>query len=260
MTAGVANDTIVVTRPGATGCELAAELCSSADALWWPAFDFQPMSDPAAARAVDATIDRYDLAIVVSPAAARFGAGVLPHLARVPVFAAVGEGTREALQRELALPPERVLAPPAGAGGVEALLPLLVPHLAPHPASWRRALILRAPQGRDWLAPRLVAAGLAVTELAVYRREASVPDPASAAALGARARAGGRGVLVVTSSAAVPVLEAHFAPLAGVAEWLHRGVTLASHPRIADALRAAGYPRVTCCESTAGSILAALRE
>jgi uroporphyrinogen-III synthase len=256
MIAGVANDTIVVTRPGATGRELAAELAATVDAFWWPAFDFQPMPDPAAARAVDATIDRYDLAIVVSPAAARFGAGVLPHLARVPVFAAVGEGTREALQRELALPPERVWAPPAGAGGVEALLPLLLPHLA----SWRRALILRAPQGRDWLAPRLVAAGLAVTELAVYRREASVPDPASAAALAARARAGGRGVLVVTSSAAVPVLESHFAPLAGVAEWLHRGVTLASHPRIADALRAAGYPRVTCCESTAGAILAALRE
>ena len=249
---------VLVTRPGPAGRKLVAELSAAGlDAAFWPAFELLPPSDPGPIAAAAAALGEVDLAIAISPAAARFGAVALPGLANLPALAAVGAGSRAAVAESLQVDPAVVIAPddadPAG-GGAEALWPLLLPRL---PAC-RRALILRAPEGRDWLRQRLADAGVEVIELAVYRRVPVEPAAATAAAVCRRAAAGGAAALVVTSSAAVAVLDAQFARLPGVLPWLQRGVAVASHPRIAERLAAAGYSRRACCAPTAAAIVAAL--
>jgi len=243
--------TVLVTRPGPGGDALTQALAAAGhDALWWPAFEL-------AAVAVDAgEIARYDVAIFVSPAAARFAAAALPGLRAIPAFAAVGPGTRAALADAFERPLARIIAPPdESGGGSDELYPLLAPQLR----NWRRALILRAQEGREELARNLGAAGVEVTQLAVYRREPHRPGPAAERALAERAARGSNAALVVTSSAAVGVLEAQFGAVAGVAAWLHRGIAIASHERIAARLRAAGYREVLCGSADAGSIVALLR-
>jgi uroporphyrinogen-III synthase len=243
--------TVLVTRPGPGGDALAQALAAAGhDALWWPAFDLAPLDADAG------DIGRYDVAIFVSPAAARFAAAALPGLGKIPIFAAVGAGTRGTLADAFERPAAQIIAPPdESGGGSDELYPLLAPLVA----GWRRALILRAQEGREELASRLGAAGVEVTQLAVYRRAPHRPEPAAARALEERARRGGDAALVVTSSAAVDVLEAQFGAVPGVAAWLHRGIAIASHERIAARLRAAGYREVLCGSADAGSIVALLR-
>ncbi|MFA5664974.1 uroporphyrinogen-III synthase [Castellaniella sp.] len=79
--------------------------------------------------------------------------------------AAVGAATAQALRERV--PASRVLAPgPGCAPDSEHLLEILLQRL-PDP---QQARILRAQQGRDWLATRLAAHGWTVSCHAVYRR------------------------------------------------------------------------------------------
>ena len=107
-----------------------------------------------------------------------------------------------------------------------------------------RVLIVRGgdaegrPSGREWLAAQLQAAGVEVDEVAAYRRAA----PAAEGAWLARAAAGAHdgSVWLFSSSEAVANLRHHLPQTS----W-QRARALATHPRIADAARAAGFGAVT---------------
>jgi uroporphyrinogen-III synthase len=251
--------TVLVTRPGEAGRELAAALVAAGQpALWLPAFEFGPPPDEALARALLADVDAFDLAIVVSPQAARATAALLarPWPAGTAI-AAVGAGTEAVVRAAVAGAAQaRLLAPPDAGdmtrAGSEALWPLLE-SLRPS-----RVLLLRAQGGREWLAEQLAAAGAAVTPLAVYSRRPFVPDTALRARLAEAAEAGLASV--VSSSDAVGALAAMLAPQPELLRALQAAPALAAHPRIAERLRAAGFARVAVCPAQAEAIVKSLRE
>jgi uroporphyrinogen-III synthase len=233
----------IVTKPGAGGAALTRALVDAGALAWHlPAFELGPAPDPAAARALLAQADGFDLVIAVSPAAARGAAALMqapwPAATRL---AGVGRATAQALREAFHLPPERaVIAPPADedeGSGSEALWQALQP-LRPPP---RRVLLLRAAQGREWLPQRLRAAGAAVEVLPVYARRAA--DWASLPAAARAALRAGRAGVVVTSSEAVAAVLAQAAARDSAAA-LQAAPAVTMHPRVADALRAAGFARV----------------
>ena len=252
--------TVVVTRPGAAGRALADELTRAGQpALWLPAFEFGPPPDEARARAVLASLADFDLAILVSPQAARATAALLerPWPAGTAI-AAVGAGSRAAV---LATIPGAAQAPLLPArdedlrgSGSESLWPLLQA-MQPQP---RRVLLLRAQGGREWLAEKLQAAGSTVTPLAVYTRMPCAPSTEMRVRLAAAAGAGLASV--ISSSDAVDALAEMLAGQPEVLQALRAGAALASHPRIAERLRAAGFARVTVCAPDAQAIVGSLRE
>ena len=252
--------TVVVTRPGAAGRALADELTRAGHpALWLPAFEFGPAPDEPQARAVLAALAGFDLAIFVSPQAVRATAALLaqPWPAGTAI-AAVGAGTRAALLESIAGAQNARLLPARDedmrGSGSEALWPLLQA-MQPLP---RRVLLLRAQGGREWLAGKLQQAGSTVTALAVYARLPHVPCAGLRARLAAAAQAGLASV--ISSSDAVDALADMLGDQPGVLSALRAGPALASHPRIAERLRAAGFARAAVCALQPQAIVASLRE
>jgi uroporphyrinogen-III synthase len=256
----VAGRTVVVTRPGAAGRVLADELLRLGQpALWLPAFEFGAAPDEARARAVLARLAEFDLAIFVSPQSARATAALLEGLwPRTTAIAAVGAGTRAAAL-QITGAEDAALVSPAGdddarGSGSEVLWPLLQA-MQPPP---RRVLLLRAQSGREWLRQQLAAAGASVETLAVYSRlPPAVPDELRQRLSMLATDDGLAGV--ISSSDAVEAMAALFASQPHVLAALRRGPALASHPRIAARLRAAGFGRVAVCPLDAAAIVAELR-
>ena len=253
--------TVVVTRPGAAGRRLADELeCAGQPALWLPAFEFGAAPDAAAARAVLADLAGFDLAIFVSPQAARATGALLtqPWPASTAI-AAVGAGTRAAVLPAFPGAAGAALIAPVDDGdmhrsGSESLWPLLQA-MQQRP---RRVLLLRAQGGRDWLAERLQEAGATVVPLAVYSRLPFAPSAELRARLAAAA---GKGLAsVISSSDAVDALANMLESQPQVMQALRGGLALASHPRIAERLRAAGYRCVALCAPDLNAVLGALHE
>jgi uroporphyrinogen-III synthase len=244
---------IVVTRPEEPGRVLTTALIErGADALWLPAFDLAPAPDFSAVRTVLAALSTFDLAIFVSPAAVRATAALLngPWPAAA-VIGAAGQATVDAVRARLRLGSEaRIVAPDDDEGGSEALLRAL----DAASVSARRALILRAASGRDWLGDRLAERGVQVETLAVYDRRAHALTEQE------RARLMQMGVQpidsVFSSSEAVAAVQAMM-PVA-IWEVLQQGTTVASHSRIAQRLTDAGFGKVKIAPLQAEAILAAL--
>lgn len=246
---------ILVTRPDKPGRDLAAALAArGAPALWLPAFDLAPAPDPAAARAALDALQDDDLAVFVSPAAVRAVAGLLGRAwpARTAI-GAVGNATAQAVREELALPDTvRIVAPDADDdGGSESLLVALDAQ-AVKP---RRALILRAAAGREWLSERLAERGTQVQAVAVYDRRPHVLSDSERAQLAA-----GSGVIesVFSSSEAVETLRTMLAGVNGAWHRLLAGTAIASHPRVAERLVAAGFAHVVVARLAADDVLDAL--
>jgi len=250
----------LVTRPGEAGQHLACALRDRGQsALWWPAFDLLAPADVEPLQTVLQQLAQFDLAVLVSPAAVR-GLAALDLCGEWPVttrIAAVGGGTLQ-LARSLLAGAEaaRSIAPAAEApqGGSEALWEALRREREPP----RRALIVRAETGREWLGDRLREAGCEGEYAGVYRRSLHVPSREQRAALTASHDGGDRAVAIVTSSEAVAALDRQFSETPHAKAWLRQGVALCSHPRIANALRTAGYAVVRECELSACGVLEAM--
>lgn len=252
---------IVVTRPEAGGRALTDELAARGiDALWLPAFAIGPAPDVPLARATLTRLADFDLAVFVSPAAVRATAALLdrPWPAATSI-GAVGRATDAAVLRSIAGAAAATRIVPDdddGDSGSEALWDALVrANRLP-----RRALLLRAEGGRNWLAERLAAAGAEVTLLAVYSRRPLAASKEQLATL-ARWRDERRApAALVTSSEAVDVLVAQVGRIdAAALDWLRSGLALATHARIGERLRAAGFARVALVAPQADAIAAALR-
>ena len=182
-------------------------------------------------------------------------------------FLAPGPGTRAALVAN-GVPAERIDAPPADAAQFdsEALWQLVGNR------DWRgtRVLIVRgitsvgsgaantggsaSAPGRDWIARQWQAAGADVSFVSVYERRAPVFNPAQIEAA-KRALADGS-IWLFSSSEAVANLTGQ-AGLMG-ADW-SRARAVATHPRILEAVRSAGWGVVRESRPALDDILNSLR-
>jgi uroporphyrinogen-III synthase len=182
-----------------------------------------------------------DLAIFVSPnavhAVRKLLGGRWPAGVRI---GAVGAATRAAVLDELDVAEDAVIAPGNDDSGSEAFWSawqasgLSAPHV----------LLLRAEGGRDWLAERFAEAGAAIELLAVYTRRAA-PLPAGAQQeLRVCIESHEAVATVFSSSEAVAAIDEQLRPIAGAAAFLRAGDAIATHARIAQRLRAAGYANV----------------
>jgi uroporphyrinogen-III synthase len=251
----MARGPVIVTRPAEAGARLTQRLRAAGwDARHWPAFDLLPARDPQHARARLAQTAPGDLLVFVSPAAVRACAELLPRWPSGVRAAAVGAGTARAFHAAYGAAVD-CLSPDdaAGEGGSEALYARLA--AAPWP---RRVLILRADQGREWLAERLQAAGVTVETLSVYRREPLQLDPNARSELARAIAAGHPPTLLVSSSEAIAALRDAVASVPGAWDWLRGGRALAIHARIAAALRDAGFAAVSLVHADDEAVLAKL--
>ena len=171
---------------------------------------------------------------------------------------APGPGTAEALRRA-GVPAAAILAPDPQADQFdsEALWQVVQPTLRPG----QQALIVRGSDadarsaGRDWLARQLQAAGVAVRLVAAYERRAPVFSPAQRARALAAAHDGT--VWLFSSSEAVANLLAALADARPPPDW-SRARALATHPRIAEAARAAGFGVVCMSRPALAEVIASI--
>lgn len=171
-----------------------------------------------------------------------------------PRYMAPGPGTVAAL-REAGIPDAHIDAPALEAGQFDSEALWAV--VARRPWQGRRVLIVRgqgagaempgASNGRDWLARQLAAAGALPEFLAVYQRSAPLFTAQQHKTIEDAAVDGS--VWLFSSSEAVGHLPA--------ADW-SQARAVATHPRIAEAVRAAGWGVVAESRPTLDDIVASI--
>lgn len=237
---------VVLTQPAPRVRTLAARLREGGhETLELPLSRIVERTHEPSVRETMERLSTFDWVILVSPAAVRVAADMKsvqwPSATGVAV---VGPGSLQAIV-DCALPvdPARVVCPREAPFDGQALARL--PQLDVRDGS--RVLVLRGTAGsEDWIA-RLRDRGAQVEVLALYRHDAL---EAGADALGTLAAwlAGANGpVFCVTQVATVQRLETALAAR-DLLDAAHRCRVLAIHPRIADALRGAGWNDVRTIE------------
>lgn len=230
----------IVTRPSAQAADWVAQLQAlGVDAVALPLIGIAPLADVAPVHTAWRRLAGTALVVFVSPnAVARFFAARPAGVAWPPATRAgsTGPGTSAAL-RAAGLSAGQLVEPPVDAGVFDS--EALWARLATERWAGRRVLVVRGEDGRDWLAQVLREQGAEVDFVAAYRREAPHLDAAAQALLDT-ALADPRGhCWLFSSSEAVQ----HLRALRPAADW-SAARAIASHPRIALAVRAAGFGRV----------------
>lgn len=157
---------IVVTRPRDQSIQLAhgVERAGGVPVLF-PLLDIAAVTDKSTLYEQISRLDRFDLAVFVSPNAVRYGIGVIRERRAVPAtlrIATVGEGSAKAL-RELGI---NSIIVPTERFDSEGLLAL--PELQ-QVAGWR-ILIFRGESGRELLGDTFRARGASVEYATCYQR------------------------------------------------------------------------------------------
>lgn len=245
---------LLVTRPQPQADEWALALRAhgvAAHAL--PLLQIVPEADPAAVAAWSA-LPAHGLVVFVSPGCVKSFFALRPPGCDWPAVtraAATGPGTSQAL-REAGVPAAAITEPPADAEQFDS--EALWRRLASQ--SWRgqRVLVVRGDGGRDWLADRLREQGAEVAFVQAYRRTLPEWSVAQRALLAAALAAPARHCWLLSSSQAVE----HLRQLAQVSDW-SSGCAMATHPRIAQTLRSAGFGTVWSVRPTLSAVLDAWR-
>jgi uroporphyrinogen-III synthase len=242
---------LIVTRPLAQAEPWVARLQAlgcSAHAL--PLIGIAPPRDLAPVRAAWQQLARQTLVMFVSANAVEHFFGARPKDATWPagvLAGSTGPGTSAALLAA-AVPAADLVQPPADAPRFdsEALWALL------QDRDWagHAAMIVRGEEGRDWLAETLRARGATVTFVAAYRRLVPTPDAGQHALLAAAMALPAEHLWIFSSSEAVANLQA----LNAQADW-SKSRALASHPRIAQAAREAGFAEVAIVPPTPEAVV-----
>lgn len=164
MNAPLAGRVVLVTRPAHQSAALAEGIrAAGGEALLFPALEIVPV-EPQSLAPLLTRLSEFDMAIFISPNAARFGMAAIREVAALPEkieLFAVGPGTAKALD---ALGLAGVTMPPGQDS--EALLAL--PQL--EQAAGKRIAIFRGVGGRPLLADTLRARGATVDYVECYRR------------------------------------------------------------------------------------------
>lgn len=245
---------LLLTRPQEDCAVLAQRLSASGVfSSCLPLLEIIALAEDAQQQARILELDRYRAVIVVSKPAARLGLSLLdrhwPQPPSEPRWFTVGAASAQILEaRGLSV------AYPLRGDDSEALLslPAFEQALSPLPA---RVLIMRADEGRELLAERLRARGVAVDYLPLYRRRLPSYPAEELPRRVASERLNG---LVVSSGQGFE----HLRQLAG-ARWteLARLPLFVPSPRVAMQAQQAGAQRIVDCRgASAAALLAALRE
>lgn len=226
---------LVITRPAAQAAAWVGELRAlGLDAVALPLIEIGPPADTAPVRAAWQGLAACSLVMFVSANAVQHffehASGPWPAGVRA---GSTGPGTSAAL-REAGLGAAAIVEPAADAPRFDS--EALWDRLAHEDWNGRRALIVRGEEGRDWLADKLRARGATVAFVAAYRRRAPRLDAVQQQTLQAALREPWRHLWLFSSSEAV----GHLRALAPGADW-SASRALASHPRIAQAAREAGF-------------------
>ena len=252
---------IIVTRPEADALLWVAQLQRQglkAEAL--PLIDIVPVAELSALAAVWQDLGACAAVMFVSGNAVTHFFAARPAgdlAAALPAhvrFMAPGPGTARAL-RAAGVPALQIDSPPADAAQFdsEALWALI----GQRPWRGQRVLIVRgqsagdsAATGRDWLARQWEAAGAGVALVSVYERRAPVFTLAQRQRMDASQTDGS--IWLFSSSEAL----AHL-PLTPLGRW-RQGRAIATHPRIAEAARGAGWGVVIESRPALADILASI--
>jgi uroporphyrinogen-III synthase len=228
---------VIVTRPAAEAAEWLQALRSRGfDAIGLPLIEIAAPADPLPLQRAWARIDSYRAAMFVSANAVRgFFAAKMAGTAFGARAWATGAGTRNALLAA-GVPAAQVDSPPADAAQFDSeALWEVVQHQC---EAGCRVLLVRGGEGRDWLGERLLERGVAVETVMAYSRRRPQWD----AAQEALAASASGDAWLFSSSEAIANLRA----LAPQLQW-RSARAIATHPRIAQAARDAGFGVV--CES-----------
>lgn len=243
----------IVTRPAAQAAAWVDDLRAlGVDAVALPLIAIQPVADPAPLQQAWSALERWAMVFFVSGNAVQHFFAHRPDGRAWPpgtLAAAPGPGTAAAL-RDAGVPAGCVAEPAADAPSFDS--ESLWTRLRDRDWAGREVLIVRGEQGRDWLAEQLRAVGAQPRYLAAYERGAPAPDAAARALLHAARRDPAGHLWLFSSSEAVRHLAALWPVPAGAC-------ALATHPRIADAARAAGFGTVRECSATLEAVAAGVR-
>ena len=246
---------VLVTRPAAQAAEWVAGLRErGVDAAVLPLIGIRPPHDAAAVLAAWAELARHRLAMFVSPNAAEQFFALRPPDAPWPpstLAGSPGPGTSRTL-RALGVPAACIVEPAADAEQFDS--ESLWQQLREH--DWRGAsvLVVRGESGRDWLADTLRAQGAAVSFVTAYERCAPVLDELQQALLRGAIEAPAHHAWMFSSSESI----AHLETIAPQADW-RPATALATHPRIAERARAAGFGTVCECRPSMEAVVACLQ-
>lgn len=243
--------TLIVTRPRPQCAAWLARLAAlGVDAAALPLIEILPALDATPVRAAWAALAQVDLAVFVSPNAvehffAQAGSAGWPGHT---LAACVGPGSAQALAAH-GVPAARIVQPAVDAASLDS--EHLWEQLSPR-RDWAgaRVLLLRGDGGREWLAERLAEAGARVEAVTVYHRAGPRFSAAEQALLSAAEADPMRFVWLFSSAEAVGHL--HGTPLTGQR-------AIATHPRIAEAARAAGFHPVVLARPAPEAVTQALK-
>jgi len=252
---------VIVTRPLAQAAEWVERLRSyGIDAVALPLIAIVPPADAGAVATSWASLRTRRLVIFVSPNAALQFFRAAPAGASWPAqtrAASPGPGTTRTLV-ELGVPPTLIDAPADDAPQFdsEALWQRL------QGRDWQGApvLLVRGPQGRDWLAARLVEHGAVVDTLAAYERRLPRLDGEATALLDAALAEPERFLWLFSSSEAIDHLQTLTQGRSDASqEWWRTARALATHPRIAQRARDAGFGLVAESRPTPAAVVACIQ-
>ncbi|MES2425010.1 MAG: uroporphyrinogen-III synthase [Pseudomonadota bacterium] len=253
---------VIVTRPEPEASRWVADLAGRGyDALALPLIAIAPASHPEAALAVQTAwqgLAQYNAVMFVSGNAVIHFFAVAPSQPVWPTAGprcwAPGPGTQHALV-QAGVAAACIDAPPADAGQFdsEALWQVVQGSVR----SGQRVLVVRGSDaagqgaGRDWMAQQLTAAGAQVDTVEAYERRAPQFTPQQVAL--ARAAAVDGAVWLFSSSEAIGNLQSALQP----ANW-SRARAVATHPRIAEAARTAGFGVVCASRPALAAVVASI--
>ena len=231
--------TLIVTRPRAQAAAWIRELSAQGvPACALPLIDIAAAEDPAPVQHAWRRLPELACAMFVSANAVQHFVAARPLDADWPPTlwaACTGQGTRMALVAA-GVPEGSIVAP-----GVDEAQESesLWRELAHRDWRGRAVLIVRGEDGRDWLGQRWREAGAQVAFVTAYTRRAPQLDAAAQAVLAAAQREPSAWCWHFSSAQAVH----HLRALVPAGSWA-AARALATHPRIAQAVRDAGFGRV----------------
>lgn len=230
---------VIVTRPAAQALPFVERLRQrGVDALALPLIGIEPPSDPAAVQRAWRELTGVALAMFVSANAVEQFFALRPADCTWPAglrAGSTGPGTSAAL-RSAGIGAAAIDEPAEGGPyDTEALWQQL------RARDWagREVLVVRGETGRDWLAQQLSAAGATVRCVAAYRRVAPRWTEPERDCVARALAAPEQTLWHFSSSEAISELRRAWPE----ADW-SRGIALATHARIADAARRAGFATV----------------
>jgi uroporphyrinogen-III synthase len=219
---------VVITRPREHAPALDARIrAAGGEPILFPTIEILPPEDPGGVSEIIARLEKFDMAVFVSPTAAMRGHAMVsasrawPQKLRV---AAVGGGTAKALE-DCGL--RDVIAPP-GEGDSETLAGLA----EMQDLRGRSVVVFRGQGGREWLRGALEKRGARVEYAECYRRARPATE---ARALLARWQTGGVEAVSITSSEGLENFFTMLGPTGG--GYLRATPVFVPHPRIELAAR-----------------------